>query len=207
LKSNDILRRVRFIFNFDDSKMIALMSSADEKVTRAQISNWLKRDDDPEQVALTDSQLALFLNNFIESKRGKREGPKPPLEKRLNNNQVFMKMKIALSLQAEDVLDILAKANFKMSKHELSAFFRKPGHKHYRECKDQILRNFLHGLQVIHRPDKIAPSNSTVKTTAKKPSAKKPSAAKPSSAGSSNVAPPAGYQWKKKPDTKSDTDK
>ena len=207
MKSNDILRRVRFIFNFDDSKMIALMSSADEKVTRTQISNWLKRDDDPEQVALTDSQLALFLNNFIESKRGKREGLKPPVEKRLNNNQVFMKMKIALSLQAEDVLDILAKANFKMSKHELSAFFRKPGHMHYRECKDQILRNFLHGLQVIHRPDKFTPSSSTVKTTAKKPSAKKPSAAKPSSAGSSNVAPPAGYQWKKKPDTKSDADK
>lgn len=160
MKSNDILRRVRFVFDFDDSKMIALMSSADEKVTRAQISSWLKRDDDPEQQELTDSQLALFLNNFIESKRGKREGPTPPIEKRLNNNQVFMKMKIALSLQAEDVLDILSKGGFKLSKHELSAFFRKPGHKHYRECKDQVLRNFLQGLQLIHRPDKapVAPA-------------------------------------------------
>ena len=153
MKSNDILRRVRFIFDFDDSKMISLMSSAEEKVTRAQISNWMKRDDDPAQQALPDSQLALFLNNLIESKRGKREGPKPPVEKRLNNNQVFMKMKIALGLQAEEVLDILSKAGFKLSKHELSAFFRKPGHKHYRECKDQVLRN-LHGLQLIHRPEK-----------------------------------------------------
>lgn len=160
MKSNDILRRVRFIFDLNDSAMITLMSSSDEKVTRAQISNWLKRDDDPEQEVLPDSQLALFLNNFIESKRGKREGPKPPVEKRLNNNQVFMKMKIALALQAEDVLEILSKAGFKLSKHELSAFFRKPGHKHYRECKDQVLRNFLHGLQLIYRPDKapVAPA-------------------------------------------------
>ncbi len=63
MKSNDILRRVRFIFDFDDSKMISLLSSDKEKVTRAQVSNWLKRDDDPEQEALVDSKLALFLNN------------------------------------------------------------------------------------------------------------------------------------------------
>jgi uncharacterized protein YehS (DUF1456 family) len=49
------------------------------------------------------------------------------------------------------VLAVLELANFRMSKHELSAFFRKPGHKHYRECKDQILRNFLAGLQVQFR--------------------------------------------------------
>jgi uncharacterized protein YehS (DUF1456 family) len=63
-----------------------------------------------------------------------------------------MKLKIALNLKAEDVLEILGLADFRLSKHELSAFFRKPGHKHYRECKDQILRNFLNGLQKMHRP-------------------------------------------------------
>jgi len=44
-------------------------------------------------------------------------------------------------------------SDFRMSKHELSAFFRKPGHKHYRECKDQILRVFLKGLQMKYRDD------------------------------------------------------
>ena len=53
---------------------------------------------------------------------------------------------------AGDILAILSLADFSMSKHELSAFFRKPGHKHYRECKDQILRNFLGGLQHKMRP-------------------------------------------------------
>jgi uncharacterized protein YehS (DUF1456 family) len=44
-------------------------------------------------------------------------------------------------------------ADLRMSEHELSAFFRKPGHKHYRLCKDQILRNFLRGVQLKYRPD------------------------------------------------------
>ncbi len=60
-------------------------------------------------------------------------------------------MKIALDLKANDILKILELANMRMSKHELSAFFRKREHKHYRECKDQILRNFLKGLQLKYR--------------------------------------------------------
>ncbi|MCK5739315.1 DUF1456 family protein, partial [bacterium] len=58
---------------------------------------------------------------------------------------------IALNLKAEDMLEILALAGFRMSKHELSAFFRKAGHKHFRVCKDQILRNFLKGAQLKYR--------------------------------------------------------
>ena len=87
----------------------------------------------------------------ITEKRGKKEGLQPKPEKRLNNNVIFLKLKIALNLKAEDVLAILALADFRMSKHELSAFFRRPDHKHFRECKDQVLRNFLHGVQLKYR--------------------------------------------------------
>ena len=66
-------------------------------------------------------------------------------------NSVFRKLKIALDLKADDVLDILGLANLRISKHELSAFFRKPDHKHYRECKDQVLRSFLKGVQLKYR--------------------------------------------------------
>jgi len=59
-----------------------------------------------------------------------------------------MKLKIALNLKAEDVLEIMGLAGFCLSKHELSAFFRKPDHKHYRDCKDQVLRTFLKGMQL-----------------------------------------------------------
>ena len=149
---NDILRRIRYAFDFDDSKMIALFGSADYQVTRAQISDWLKKDDDPAFQELSDTQLAIFLNGLINHKRGKKEGPQPVPETRLTNNMIFMKLKIALNLKAEDVLGILALAGLRISKHELSAFFRKPDNKHYRECKDQILRNFLKGLQRKYRP-------------------------------------------------------
>ncbi len=63
------------------------------------------------------------------------------------------KLKIALNLQADEMLDIIGLTGFKMSKHELSALFRKPDNRQYRLCKDQILRNFLKGLQIKHRGD------------------------------------------------------
>lgn len=152
MTNNDILRRIRYSFDFSDLKMITIFGLAGLQVTRDQINNWLKKEDDPTYQKCSDSQLAIFLNGLINDKRGKKEGPQAEPEKRLTNNIIFTKLKIALNLKAEDVLDILALADFRLSKHELSAFFRKLGHKHYRECKDQVLRNFLNGVQLKYRP-------------------------------------------------------
>ena len=149
--NNDVLRRIRYTFDFDDSRMMAIFGLAGLEVTRAEISDWLKKDDDPDYRACSDQQLATFLNGLIIDKRGKRDGPQPEPEKQLNNNIVFRKLKIALNLQADDVLELVNQADFHISKHELSAFFRKPGHRHYRECKDQVLRNFMKGMQLKYR--------------------------------------------------------
>ena len=151
MTNNDVLRRVRYTFNLDDSGMITIIGLAGLEVTRAEISNWLKKDDDPDYVGLSDLQFATFLNGLIIEKRGKKDGPQPEPEKTLNNNIIFRKLRIALNLQADDVLNMLNTADFRISKHELSAFFRKPGHKHYRECKDQVLRYFLKGMQLKYR--------------------------------------------------------
>lgn len=153
MTNNDILRRVRYIFDFNDDKMIALFAAADCTVTRAQISDWMKQEDHPDFKKLSDVMLATFLNGLINDKRGKREGPQPVPEKNLSNNAIFMKLKIALNMQADDIIEIMDLSDFRMSKHELSAFFRKAGHKHFRECKDQILRTFLKGLQIKYRED------------------------------------------------------
>ena len=153
MTNNDILRRIRYVFDYSDDKMIALFALADCTVGRAEISDWMKQEEDPDYKKLTDKQLASYLNGLINDKRGKREGPQPVPENNLSNNAIFMKLKIALNLQAEDILEIMDLSDFRMSKHELSAFFRKVGHKHYRECKDQILRTFLKGLQMQHRKD------------------------------------------------------
>lgn len=153
MNNNDVMRRVRYIFDFSDAKMIAVFKSADHQVTREQISDWLKKDDDPAFEVCGDKQLAIFLNGLINVKRGKKKGAQPEPEQRLTNNIIFRKLKIALDLKAENVLQIMNLANFSMSKHELSAFFRRSNHKHYKECKDQILRYFLKGVQLKYRPD------------------------------------------------------
>jgi uncharacterized protein YehS (DUF1456 family) len=148
MTNNDILRRIRYIFDFNDSKMIEIFALAGDQVIRSQISDWLKKDEDPTFLALNDFQFATFLNGLIIDKRGKKEGEQPIPEKRLNNNLIFRKLKIALNLKDDDIIEILESADMRISKHELSAFFRNPNQSQYRPCKDQILRNFLQGLQI-----------------------------------------------------------
>jgi len=151
MTNNDILRRIRYIFGLSDTKMIAIFAAADHQITRAEVSDLLKRFDDPVHQECSDSLLATFLNGLINDRRGKKDGPQPEPEKELTNNIIFRKMKIALTLDADETLEILALADMRLSKHEMSAFFRRPDHKHFRECKDQVLRNFFKGLQIKHR--------------------------------------------------------
>lgn len=153
MKAKDILRQLCYLLDLDDAQMIAVFAQADRDVTREQISAWLIQDDGPDSVEYTDAMFATFLNGLINQKRGRKDGPQPERDDTLNNNVVLRKLKIAFDLQADDMLSILALADMSVSKHELSALFRRPGHKHYRECKDQFLRNFLHGLQIQSRGD------------------------------------------------------
>lgn len=151
MTNNDVLRRIRYTFDFSEHKMVSIFALADTEVKQAQVTQWLKKDEDPDFQNCGDSMLAAFLNGLITEKRGKREGEQPKPEKRINNNLIFMKLKIALNLKADDVLEIMAPTGLALSKHELSAFFRRPDHKHFRECKDQVLRNFLKGVQIKYR--------------------------------------------------------
>jgi uncharacterized protein YehS (DUF1456 family) len=154
MENNQIIRRLRYAFDIRDQEMIRLFKLGNTDVSREQVSSWLKKDIEPEWKALPDFQLAAFLNGFITEKRGKKDGPMPIPEKQLNNNIILRKLKIALSLKDDEILEILSKADFNISKHELSAFFRKPGQNQYRECKDQVLRNFMKGLQLKYREGK-----------------------------------------------------
>jgi len=147
LTNNDILRRIRYIFDYSDSKMIKIFALGGKEVSRAELSSWLRKKEHPDYQSCRDILLATFLNGLIIDKRGRKEGKQPLPKMELTNNIIFRKLAIALKLQADDILEILGRADFSLGKHELSAFFRKPGHKHYRECKDQVLRNFLAGLQ------------------------------------------------------------
>ena len=152
MNNNDILRSLRFTFDLSDDKMIKLFALANVKVTRALVSDWLKKEDHDSFKTVVDKDLSAFLNGFIILKRGAKDEP-PVNEKRLNNNQILRKLKIALQLRDEDMIEIIGLSDFKISKHELSAFFRKPGQNQYRVCKDQVLRKFVMGLQKKLRPN------------------------------------------------------
>ncbi len=151
MTNNDILRRLRYVFDLADTKIVQMFALVGVEVKQDEVTCWLKKDEDPWFKTCPDEKMATFLNGFIVSRRGKKDGPQPVPEKKLNNNIVLRKLKIALNYKSEDMLEILTLADLSISEHELSALFRKQGHKHYRECKDQILRNFLEGLRLKYR--------------------------------------------------------
>ena len=103
MTNNDVLRRLRYTFDLNDKTMINIFSQAELTVSREQVSNWLKKDDDADYTNCSDVQLATFLNGFINDRRGKKEGEQPKPEKKLTNNIVFRKLKIALDLRDEDI--------------------------------------------------------------------------------------------------------
>jgi len=67
----------------------------------------------------------------------------------MNNNDIFKKLRVALMLRDDQIVEILELVDFRMSKGEIGNFFRNADHPNYMECGDQVLRNFLNGL-VIH---------------------------------------------------------
>jgi len=150
--NNDVLRRLRYAFEYNNSTMSDIMALGGQTPSREQMISWLSKDDDSEFGAMTDADLARFLNGLIVHRRGRKDGPQPEPEPRLNNNIIFRKLKIALDFKDDDILEVMTLADFRLSKPELSAFFRRADHKHFRACQDQVLRNFIKGLQLKYRP-------------------------------------------------------
>jgi uncharacterized protein YehS (DUF1456 family) len=154
LTNNDILQLIAATFDLNNSAVIEIFSLADFKATDEQVTTWLKKDQDEESlISLTDPEMSVFLNGFINLKRGKRDGEQAKPQAFLNNNMVFQKLRIALNLKSEDIIDVFQLVDINFSKHEISAFFRKPGNKHYKDCRDNTLEKFLLGVQYQLRPE------------------------------------------------------
>lgn len=153
MNNNGILRRLRYLFDFNDIQIIALFKLVEVDVTKEELTGWFKKEEeDPLYRELEDYELAHFLNGLIIEKRGRREGPLPEAEDPLSNNMILRKLRIALDLKSDDILDLFESIDVKISKHELSAFFRNPEHRSYRPFLDQYLRNFLNALQLKYKP-------------------------------------------------------
>ena len=72
----------------------------------------------------------------------------------MSNNDVLKKLRVALHLRDEDIIQILKLVDFNITRSELSAVFRKDDHPNYKPCGDQLLRNFLNGLIIYMRGSK-----------------------------------------------------
>ena len=153
MTNNEILRRIQHALNLKNAQIIKAIEQADVTVAHDQVINWLKADNDKSCSKMKDKELAVFLNGFINLKRGKKEGAQPKPEVALTNNMIFMKLRIALNMKAEDVLDVLEVVGISLSKYEIGAYFRQPENKNYKVCEDQLLCDFLNGVQFTNRPD------------------------------------------------------
>ncbi|MEY0670653.1 DUF1456 family protein [Providencia rettgeri] len=153
--NNYVLRSVRYMLDLSDAQMVKIVKLADLAVTKEEMVAWLKKDNEPEYVECNDNIMGHFLNGLIYHRRGKDENhPAPEVDSRLNNNIMLKKLRVAFELKDTDMIEIYQLVDFLVSKPELNAVFRKPGHKNYRECGDQLLRYFLKGLTIRLRGDK-----------------------------------------------------
>ena len=154
MTNNDILRQLRYALNINDSTMIEIFKLADHEIEQSSVTGLLKKEDEEGFALCGDAVLGYFLDGLILHKRGRKEmrlGETRKSDSRLTNNAILKKLRIALELKEDDMLGILKLANVDISKHELTALFRKEGHKNYKECGDQFLRKFLKGLSIRYR--------------------------------------------------------
>jgi len=68
----------------------------------------------------------------------------------MSNNDIMKKLRVALKLNDQEIVEILKLVDFSITKSELAAIFRNKEHENFKPCGDQILRNFLNGL-IIHK--------------------------------------------------------
>lgn len=166
MENNDILIRLRYAQDIKNIDMVEIFKLGGVKVTKEDVLNMLRKPEEvygeidveegEEYIKCNNRMLESFLNGFITFKRGKQD-PKPgqpetpALTNEHVNNMLLKKLKITLALTSEDMLDIFKMAGITVTKGELGALLRKPGHKNYKECGDKFARNFLKGLAAKYR--------------------------------------------------------
>lgn len=152
--NNDVLRSVRYMLNLNNDQIVNILALTDTEVLPAQIASWVKKEEDEGFVLCPDIVMAHFLNGLIIYRRGKDESkPAPKVERRMTNNIILKKLRIAFELKSEEVLTLLTDQQFRVGMPEITAMMRNPEHKNYRECGDQFLRYFLRGLTHKLKPD------------------------------------------------------
>ncbi|MFE8048819.1 YehS family protein [Brenneria goodwinii] len=147
--NNDVLRSVRYMLNLNNEQLIDILALMDTCVTPQQMAGFVKKEEEEGYQLCPDILMGAFLDGLIIHKRGKDDSrPAPKIERRITNNIILKKLRVAFALKTTDIQEILQAQNFRLSQPELTAMLRAPDHKNYRECGDQVLRYLLKGLAV-----------------------------------------------------------
>jgi uncharacterized protein YehS (DUF1456 family) len=160
MTNNDVFRRLRYALDLSNPALIEIFRLSGRDATRCEVMDLLKREGEEGFQECDGATLEGFLDGLIALKRGKRQGESGAIVSngnQLGNNDILKKIRIALELKEADMLAVFKLAGFPTSKSELTALFRTKGHENYKECGDQLLRNFLKGLTLRYReesPDK-----------------------------------------------------
>ena len=137
------------MLDISETGMVKIFKLGELELDAAEIASFLRGEEDEGYAPCPDEVMLSFLNGLVTFKRGKNEQAADPNlkpEKNVTNNLILKKLRVAFELKDVDMHEVFAKADYQISKPELSALFRKPGHSNYRACGDQILRYFLKGL-------------------------------------------------------------
>ncbi|MBI1837364.1 MAG: DUF1456 family protein [Flavobacteriia bacterium] len=86
----------------------------------------------------------------------------------MTNNDVLKKLRVALQLRNDEIIEILKLVEFKATESEIGALFRSEDHPKYKNCGDQFLRNFLNGLVIHMRGTKENPKPKVIDSFDKK---------------------------------------
>lgn len=171
MDNNDRLIRLRYALDIKDTDMTKIFKLGGVELTKEEMRKILTKSKDSyfeelddyletgDNIECDNIMLESFLNGLIIFKRGKQDTKpgqptRPVLSLKNNkdvNNILLKKLKIALSLTSDDILEIIAAAGVTVTKGELGAIFRKEGHKNYKECGDKYARKFLKGLSIRNR--------------------------------------------------------
>ena len=149
---NDLLRSLRYALKLNGESIAGLCSLSGLNISPHEVLKLLKKEEEPGFVICDDLVMRSFLDGLIISRRGLRDDHDDAgveVATPLDNNLILKKIRIALELNEGAMLSILKKAGVNLSKSELSAMFRAQGHKNYKKCGDQFLRNFVRGLTLL----------------------------------------------------------
>ena len=154
MNNNELLRSLRDALALDEAAMITIFKEAGREFGPSAVSAFMKTEQEDNYIPCSNPVMAFFLDGLIVNNRGRQEGgssePAKPVAE-LSNNTILKKLRIALDLKEEDTVGVFTLGGVPMTKHEITALFRKEGHKHYKECDDKLMRSFIKGIALSRK--------------------------------------------------------